>query len=242
MAHFTAELTAPKEHVMAIMSAQGSQVRLLIADDHTIFAQTLRAYLEKTFRVVGVVADGRALVDEAVRQQPDMVIVEVGMPLLNGFDAARRIKEQAPKIKFVFLTMQVDPNLAAAALELGPIGFVLKHGDESELLKAIDYVLNGKPYLTPKVRAEDWFSTKARARQFSKEMTQRQRDIVQLLAEGRPMKEIAGLLNLSPKTVQFHKQHIMQLFNLRTNTDLVLLALKEGLISLPPESPHMKTG
>ena len=165
------------------MPAQGSQVRLLIADDHTIFAQTLRAYLEKTFRVVGVVADGRALVDEAVRLQPDLVIVDIGMPLLNGFDAARRIKEQAPKIKLVFLTMQVDPNLAAAALELGPIGFVLKHGDESELLKAIDYVLRGESYLTPKVRAEDWFSTKAKARQFSKEMTQRQRDIVQLLAE-----------------------------------------------------------
>ena len=103
-------------------------------------------------------------------------------------------------------------------------------------------MLRGESYLTPKVRAEDWFSTKAKARQFSKEMTQRQRDIVQLLAEGRPMKEVAGLLNLSPKTVQFHKQHIMDLFNLRTNTDLVLLALMEGLISLPPESPHVKTG
>ena len=162
---------------MGIVPAQGSQVRLLIADDHTIFAQTLRAYLEKTFRVVGVVADGRALVDEAVRLQPDLVIVDIGMPLLNGFDAARRIKEQAPKIKLVFLTMQVDPNLAAALLEFGRIGFVLKHGDESEPLKAIDSGLNGKPYLT-RLRAEDYLSAKATARGFSKEITQRQRGLL----------------------------------------------------------------
>jgi DNA-binding NarL/FixJ family response regulator len=220
---------------MGTVSAEGSRPRLMLADDHAIFAETLRAYLEKTFNVVGVVSDGRALVNEAVRLQPDMIIVDVGMPLLNGLDAARRIREQAPNVKFVFLTMQNDPNLAAATLELGPIAFVLKNTDGQELLKAINCVLHGKAYLTPKMRAQDWVATKERARQFSKDMTPRQRDIVQLFAEGRPMKEIAGLLNLSEKTVEFHKHHIMEAFNLKSNAELILFALKRGLISVDPE-------
>jgi DNA-binding NarL/FixJ family response regulator len=213
-------------------SAYGTIPRLLIADDHAIFAETLRLYLEKTYDVLGVVLDGRALVAETMRLHPDVVVVDIGMPLLNGMDAARRIKEQAPDIKFVFLTMQDDPNLAAAALELGPIGFVLKHTAGTELLKAIDHVLHRKPYLTPKLRGDDWVATRARARQFSKEMTPRQREIVQMFAEGQPMKQIAELLNLSEKTVEFHKHHIMVAFNLRSNADLVLFALKKRLISL----------
>jgi DNA-binding NarL/FixJ family response regulator len=208
--------------------------RFLIADDHAMFAEALRLYLEKTHTVVGIVRDGHAMVAEATRLRPDVIVVDVGMPLLNGLDAARKINLQAPNIKFVFLTMRDDPNLAAAALELGPVGFVLKHSAGQELLKAIDHVLHGKPYLTPKLRAEDWVETKARARQFSKEMTPRQRDIVQLYGEGRSMKEIAGHLDLSEKTVEFHKHQIMQAFNLRSNADLVLFSLKRGLISLNP--------
>ena len=130
--------------------------------------------------------------------------------------------------------MRDDPNLAAAALELGPIGFVLKHSTGQELLEAVDYVLHGKPYITPKLRAEDWVATKARARQFSRKLTQRQRDIVQLFAEGRPLKQIAGLLNLSQKTVEFHKHHVMEAFNLRSNAAMVIFALKQGLISQKP--------
>ena len=183
------------------------------------------------------VMDGRAMVAEAMRLRPDVIVVDVAMPLLNGLDAARKIAEQLHNIKFVFLTMRDDPNLAAAALELGPIGFVLKHSPGQELLKAIDYVLHGKPYLTPKLRAEDWVATKARARQFSTAMTPRQRSIVQLLAEGRPIKEIAGVLDISEKTVEFHKHHIREAFNLRSNADVVLFALKEGLISTNPKCP-----
>jgi DNA-binding NarL/FixJ family response regulator len=214
--------------------ARSSCPRFLIADDHAMFAEALRAYLEKTYAVVGVVRNGRAMVAEAIRLRPDVIVVDVGMPRLNGLAAARRIKEQAPDIKFIFLTMHDDPNLAAAALELGPIGFVLKHSTGEELQKAIDHVLRGKPYLTPKLRAVDWVESEARARQFSKEMTPRQREIVQLLAEGRPMKEIASLLNLSEKTVEFHKQHIRESFNLHSNADIVLFALKQGLISVKP--------
>ena len=191
-------------------------------------------YLEKTYTVLGVVLDGRALVAEALRLRPEVIIVDVCMPILNGLDAARRIKLQAPNIKFIFLTMRDDPNLAAAALELGPVGFVLKHSTGQELLKAIDQVLHDKPYLTRKLRAEDWVATKARARQFSKEMTPRQRGIVQLLAEGRCLKEISGLLGISTKTVEFHKHHIQEMFNLKSNADVVVFALKQGLISIEP--------
>jgi DNA-binding NarL/FixJ family response regulator len=204
--------------------------RLLLADDHAIFSDALQLYLEKDFDIVGVVSDGRTLVDEAIRIRPDVIIADVGMPLLNGLDAARRIKELAPKIKFIFLTMRDDPNLAAAALELGPVAFVLKHSAGPELLEAINEVLRGHSYLTPKLRATDWVEAKARVRQFSKDMTPRQRDIVQLFAEGRPMKEIAGYLHLSEKTIEFHKHHIMVAFNLKNNADLVLFALSQGLI------------
>src|SRR5262249_21627350 len=168
-----------------------SPPRLLIADDHAIFAETLRDYLQKDFSVVGLVGDGRALVDEAIRLRPDVAIVDVGMPLLNGMDAARRIKEQLPSMKFVFLTMLNNPNLAAAAVRLGTVAFVLKHSGGPELARAIAHVLQGKPYITPRLRPEDWVDAEARARQYAQELTQRQREVVQLFAEGRSMKEIS---------------------------------------------------
>jgi DNA-binding NarL/FixJ family response regulator len=216
------------------------RTRILIADDHAMFADALRIYLlEKTFTVIGAVGDGRALLREAVRLRPDVIIVDFAMPLLNGLDAARRIRELVPNAKFVFLTMHDDANLAAAALELGRVAFVLKRSGGQELVKAIEETLHGRSYLTPKLRAQDWVVAKARARQFSKELTQRQRDFVQLFAEGRPMKEIAAVLNLSEKTVEFHKHHIMVTFNLKSNADLVLFALKHGLIAVDPE-PHQR--
>jgi DNA-binding NarL/FixJ family response regulator len=217
---------------MSNVSSLDRRPQFLIADDHAIFAEALRIYLEKTYPVVGVVLDGRAMVDVAVRLKPNVIIVDVGMPLLNGLDAARRVREQVPNVRFIFLTMQDDPNLAAAALELGTIAFVLKHSAGLELLKAIEHVLRGQSYLTPKLRALDWVQNKARAKQFSTELTSRQKDVVQMLAEGRPMKEIAGLLNLSEKTVEFHKHHIMEAFNLKSNADLVLFAVRRRLISV----------
>ena len=220
---------------MEIPRKDDCRPRFLIADDHAIFAEALKIYLEQTYPVVGMVSDGRALIEVALRVKPEVIVADVGMPILNGLDAARRIKQHAPNIKFIFLTMRDDPNLAAAALELGPIAFVLKHSTGTELLKAIDSVLHGKSYVTAKLRADDWAATKARARQFAKELTPRQRDIVQLFAEGRPMKEIAALLYVSEKTVEFHKHHIMEAFHLKSNAELVLFALKHGLVSVDPE-------
>jgi DNA-binding NarL/FixJ family response regulator len=214
-------------------SADAARIRVLIADDHAIFAESLRVVLEKKYVIVGIVGDGRTLISEAARLKPDVAIIDIGMPLLNGFDAARRAREENPKIKLVFLTMRDDPNLAAAALELGAVGFVLKHSATAELLTAIECVLRNESYLTPKLRAEDWVTSKNRASQYSKTLTPRQREVVQLFAEGWPIKQIASHLNLSEKTIEFHKHHIMASFNLKSNADLVLFALKHGLISDP---------
>jgi DNA-binding NarL/FixJ family response regulator len=208
-----------------------SSPRVLIADDHGIVAEGIRALLEQTCDVIGIVKDGRELVTEAPRLKPDVVVLDIGMPLLNGLDAAERLKESLPSTKFVFLTMQDDANLAAAVLKLGAVGFVLKHAAASELLDAVSRVLEGKTYITPKLRAGTRAERETRARQFSKELTPRQLEVLQLLAEGRPMKEIADILKVSEKTVMFHKYNIMESYNLKNNAELVLFALKHHVIS-----------
>jgi len=208
-----------------------SRLRVLIADDHSVVAEGLRSLLEKRYDVVGIVGDGRELLVKAPELKPDVIVLDIGMPLLNGLDAAERLKLRLPEAKFVFLTMNDDPNLAAAALNLGAVGYVLKHAAASELLKAVSEVLQGRAYVTAKLRAENWAVRETRARQFSKELTRRQQDVLQLLAEGRPMKEVADILKLSEKTIMFHKYQIMHAFNLKNNAELVLFALKRHLIS-----------
>ena len=214
-----------------------SRTRILIADDHVMFAEALQFFLEKTFTVIGVVTDGRAMIEEAIRLKPDLLVADISMPLLNGLDAARRIHEAVPLTKFIFLTMHNDPNLAAAALEIGQVAFVLKLEGGQALLQAIEQVVHGRSYMTPKLRTTDWVEARARARQYSRDLTKRQRDVVQLFAEGRPVKEIASILDLSEKTVEFHKHHIMEAFNVGSNADLVLFALKRGLITVD-SGPH----
>ena len=211
---------------------ENSRPHLLIADDHAIFLEALKCLLEKCYVVAGTVTDGRSLVTEAIRLKPDLIIVDIGMPLLNGLDAARRIREQLPNVRLVFLTMQEDANLAAVALELGHAGFVLKHSAASELVTAIEQVWSGRSYVSPKLRSQDWVEQRDRVKHFSKPLTPRQCDIVQMFAEGLCQKEIAVRLNLSPKTIEFHKHQIMMEFNLKGNADLVLFAVKMGLISI----------
>jgi DNA-binding NarL/FixJ family response regulator len=218
---------------MAVL-CEGSRPRLLIADDHAIFLEVLKCFLEKNYVITGTVTDGRSLVTEAIRLKPDMIIVDIGMPLLNGLDAARRIREELPSVPIIFLTMQENADLAAAALELGHVGFVLKHSAAAELVTAIEEVWREKPYISPKLQSEADPEHKTQAKRFSKTLTPRQRDIVQLFAEGYGLKEIAARLNLSLKTIEFHKHHIMAEFNLKSNADLVLLAVKNGLISINP--------
>lgn len=206
--------------------------RILIADDHGVVAESLRSLLEKNYEVVGVVQDGRQLLAEAPKLKPDVFVIDIGMPLLNGLNAAERLKQSAPDAKFVFLTMYDDPNLAAATLTLGAVGYVLKSAALQELLTAISEVLKGKSYITPKLRPENWAVQEERSRQYSKDLTPRQQDVLQLLAEGRTMKEVAFILKISERTVMFHKYHIMQSFNIKNNAELVIFAAKRHLISL----------
>ena len=211
-------------------SRAGQSVTVLIADDHAVFAEALRSLLQDEYVVLATVTDGRSLVEQAAKLRPQVLIIDIAMPLLNGFDAAKRVLEQSPSIKVVFLTMQEDARLAAAALKLGPIGFVLKHAAASELLTAISQVLAGKSYVTPKLRPQDWAVRDELASDLNKELTDRQREVLQLLAEGRTMKEVAHVLNMSRKTVMFHKYRIMKTFNLKTNADILRLAIKNNLI------------
>ncbi len=208
-----------------------SRPRILVADDHSLMAEALRSLLGDYCDIIGLAADGRELVIKATELTPDLIVADIGMPLLNGLDAAEQIKRVLPGMRFVFLTMIDDPNLAAAALRLGPIGYVLKHSAASELRTAIGEVLQGRSFITPRLRPENWAVQKERAQQATKELTQRQRDVLQLLAEGRPMKEIADVLHVSEKTIEFHKYQIMKAHHLRNNSDLVLFALTSGLIS-----------
>jgi DNA-binding NarL/FixJ family response regulator len=216
---------------MQELDRSNNRLRILIADDHSVVAEGLRSLLEKRYDVVGIARNGRELLVKAPELKPDVIVLDIGMPLLNGLDAAERLKLRLPEAKLVFLTMNDDPNLAAAALNLGAVGYVLKHAAASELLKAVSEVLQGRAYVTAKLRAENWAVRETRARQFSKELTRRQQDVLQLLAEGRPMKEVADILKLSEKTVMFHKYQIMHAFNLKNNAELVLFALKRHLIS-----------
>lgn len=207
-----------------------SRTRILLADDHAMVVEGLRALLQNTYEIVGVAADGRAMLEVACKLHPDVIVVDVSMPSLNGLDAAERLKTLLPDVKLVFLTMQDNSNLAAAALRLGAVGYVLKHSAASELMTAISAVLEGKSYVTPKLRPENWAVREARAQQYSKELTARQREVLQLLAEGRGMKEIAAILEVSNRTIMYHKYHIMQEFNLKNNADIVLFAIKQHLI------------
>lgn len=205
--------------------------RVLIADDHGVVAEGLCSILQKSCDVIGIVRDGRELLVEAPKLKPDLVVLDIGMPVLNGLDAAEQLKHFLPNVKFVFLTMKDDANIAAAALNLGKVGYVLKHSLSSELLHAVSEVLQGNTYVTPRLRSEDWAVQGTRARQFSKDLTPRQKEVLQLLAEGRPMKEVAQILRVSEKAIMFHKYRIMASFNLKNNAELVLFALKHHLIS-----------
>ena len=182
-------------------------------------------------RVIGVVGDGRALISKARELKPDLIVADIGMPVINGMDAAEQLKHSMPNVRFVFLTMMDDPELAAAALRLAPVGYVLKHSAADELLKAIDDVLHGRSFVTARIKPEATALRDEQPVPVSKKLTPRQRDVLQLFAKGRSMKEIADILQISEKTVQFHKYEVMKSFNLQSTPELVAFALKNGLIS-----------
>ena len=207
---------------------------VLIADDHAVVVEGLLRILDLAeFKVVGVARDGRALLKDAAFLQPDVIIVDVTMPLLNGIDAACEIHKHNRKPKIIFLTMHREVAYAAAALAAGASGYVLKSAAGDELINALHHVLNGGSYISPSIAKSVGHALEIRATESSSEIdlfTHRQREVLQLVAEGKQVKEIAALLNLSPKTVEFHKYRIMNLLNLRTVVDLTRYALKCGMI------------
>jgi len=208
--------------------------RILLADDHQLLLEAFQGLLEPEFEVVGTVTDGRALLAAAPRLQPDVIVVDISMPRLNGLEAARRLKQEAPQAKLIFVTMNQDINLAAEAFTLGASAFLLKNSAASELRKAVQLALRGKTYLTPLLGEEkpEELIRRRRRRRHAEDLTPRQREILQLLAEGRSMKEVAVTLDLAPRTVAFHKYRLMEQLRLKTSAELVQYAIKHRIVSL----------
>ncbi len=208
---------------------------VLLADDHKIVAEGLRSLLEPEFELVGTVEDGRALVAAAQKLNPDVIVADISMPLLNGIEAARQLKKGASQAKIVFLTMHPDVTYATRALEAGASGYVLKHAAPSELITAIREALKGRIYLTPLIAKdvlESFSGGSHKGRKSDLELTPRQREVLQLVSEGRSAKEIASILNISTRTVEFHKYRLMESLGLRTNAELIQYAIKHGIVSV----------
>jgi DNA-binding NarL/FixJ family response regulator len=209
--------------------------RVLLADDHLIVAEALKSLLAQEFDLAGVVEDGRALVEAAGKLRPDVIVADVTMPHLNGIDALIQLRQSGDRVPVVFLTMHRDVSFARRALDAGASGFVLKHSAPAELLSALRAALEGKTYLTPQLAAEVLEALKqgpAQANDPFASITARQREVLQLLAEGHPAKEIAAKLSISSRTVEFHKYQMMETLGLRTNAELIHFAIKHGLVEI----------
>lgn len=208
--------------------------RILIADDHVLVAEACKKLLEPDYEVVGIVRDGRTLVRSAAELKPDVVLVDIGMPILNGLDAGQQIKEAAPAIKVVYLTMNSDVELAAEAFRRKTSAYILKTCAASELLVALRTVLRGGTYLSPAI-SKDAVGFLVRQNkelvEESERLTERQREVLQLLAEGKSMKEVASILSVATRTVAFHKYRMMEQLNLKTNAELVQYAIKHHIIA-----------
>jgi DNA-binding NarL/FixJ family response regulator len=206
--------------------------RLVLADDHTILVEAFRKLLEPHCEIVATVSDGRALLETAGQLNPDVVVVDIGMPLMNGLEAGLRLKQQMPNVKLIFLTMNEDPDVAAEAMRCGASGYLLKSSAATELIRAIQLAGKGRPYVTPQIAKglQQSFVNNPRPKASAKSLTPRQREVVGLLAEGKSMKEVASVLNVTPRTVAFHKYRVMRELNLRTTADLIQFAIRARIL------------
>jgi DNA-binding NarL/FixJ family response regulator len=209
--------------------------RVVIADDHFFVAEACARVLEPELEVVAIFTDGQALVDMVPKLEPDVVVLDVGMPLMNGLEAGKRIKKLLRSVKLVYLTMNSDLGVAAEAFRCGASGYLLKTSAGSELLTAVRAVLKGEKYVSPLVTNDvEGFFLDTRVSDMGQEiLTTRQRQVLQLLAEGRSMKEVAYVLKLTPRTVAFHKYQIMGRLRIKTNAELIQYAMREHVI--PPQ-------
>jgi len=209
-----------------------SRPRVVLADDHTLLLEAFQKLLNDDCDVVGMVSDGRALLAATDSLRPDVVVVDISMPLLNGIDAARQIKQALPDTRIIFLTMNEDPDLAAAAFRAGASGYLLKRSAASELQTAIREVMRRRSYVTPLV-TEGLMGSMLQGPESchgAQQLTPRQREVVQLVAEGHSMKEVGHILNIAPRTVAFHKYRIMEQLKIRTTAELIQFAIKHHIV------------
>ena len=208
--------------------------RVLLADDHRMLLDALKELLEPTYEVVGLVTDGRALLKAAEKLRPDVIVLDIAMPQLNGLDAGRQLKQSMPAVKLIYMTMNEDPYLVGEAFRAGASAFLLKQAAGLELNQAIERALKGGSFVTPSVAKglEDIFMHDPKDRELAPQPTARQREVIQLLAEGRTMKEVAKLLYITPRTVAAHKYTAMELLQVKTSAELIQYAIKHRIISV----------
>ena len=211
--------------------------RVIMADDHSLILAGLRRLVEAECEVVGTVEDGRTLVETAQKLRPDLILLDISMPLLNGLEAARQLHKLVPESKLIFLTMHASPTYATEAFQAGASGYLLKRSAASELSQAIQSVMQGQQYLTPLITKDVLDSvfkpsTGERNKSASTALTSRQREVLQLVAEGRGTKEIATILNVSVKTVEFHRSRLMQQLDIHSTADLTKYAITHGITGL----------
>lgn len=207
--------------------------RVILADDHTLILEALKNLLEPEFEVVGMFADGRALMEGAPGLHPNVIVLDIAMPAMNGLNAGERLKQAMPLVKLVYLTMNHDPDMAGEAFRLGASGYVLKNSAASELQNAIREVVRGGYYVTPLMTKgmEGSFVQNFKLRKTTNPLTLRQKEVLQLLAEGRSMKEVAFVLNVSPRTVAFHKYTMMEHLQIRSNAELIEYAMRSSIVA-----------
>ena len=204
--------------------------RVLLADDHALLLGAFEKLLAAECEIVGQASDGRALVAAAEELKPDVIVLDIAMPLLNGLEAGRQIKRKLRDVKLVFLTMNEDPELAAEAFRSGASAYLLKRSAASELTTAIREVMNGRSYVTPLITSGMVGSLLKERDTGEADLTSRQREVLQLLAEGHSMKEVANLLNLTPRTVAFHKYEMMKRLNVNSTAELIRYAVKRHIV------------
>jgi len=206
--------------------------RVILADDHTILVEAFRKLLEPNYEIVATVSDGRALMEAAKQLKPDIIVADIGMPLMNGLEAGLRLKEQMPAVRLIFLTVNEDASLAVEAMHRGASGYLLKSCAATELIRAIQLAVRGKTYVSPQIARgmEQAFIDNPGPVKRAKALTPRQREVVLLLAEGKSMKQVASVLNVTPRTVAFHKYRVMQELHLETTADLIQFAIKSRIL------------
>jgi DNA-binding NarL/FixJ family response regulator len=209
------------------------RIRVILADDHKLILDALKNLLEPEFQVVGTFGDGHTLVEEAPALKPNVIVLDVGMPTMNGLSAGQRLRQVLPNVKLIYLTMNQDPDLAAEAFRLGAKGYLLKTSAGSELVDAIRAVIRGGSYVTPLMTEDvlEPFVNHFKNLKSTSHLTLRQKEVLQLLAEGRSMKEAAYILNESPRTVAFHKYTMMEHLHIKTSAELVQYAMNSQLLA-----------